>query len=197
MLRRFSFLLLLPLLCAVPTAGRRSEAYFSLSTNETFLPGDKVSVRLSSSGVNALEFRVYKVNDPAAFFERLADPHNFNTITPKEHVEVATPIERFHDWKHRIWTGIRNFFREQFSDESREKIREAQERKANPESAGGKPGSKPPTADIFAQVPLLNSSQLVLRWRQEVPSHFYYERENMPINLLGKGVYLVEATNGE
>ncbi len=80
MLRRFSFLLLLPLLCAVPTAGRRSEAYFSLSTNETFLPGDKVSVRLSSSGVNALEFRVYKVNDPAAFFERLADPHNFGTI---------------------------------------------------------------------------------------------------------------------
>ncbi len=197
MLRRFSFLLMLPLLCAVPTAGRRSEAYFSLSTNETFLPGDKVSVRLSSSGVNALEFRVYKVNDPAVFFERLADPHNFGTSTPKEHVEAATPIERFHDWKHKIWTSIRNFFREQFSDESREKIREAQERKANPQSAGGKPGAIPPTADIFAQVPLLNSSQLVLRWHQEVPSHFYYERESIPINSLGKGVYLVEATNGE
>jgi uncharacterized protein YfaS (alpha-2-macroglobulin family) len=198
MLRRWSFLFALPLLCAVPTAGRRSEAYFSLSTNETFLPGDKVSVRLSSSGVNALEFRVYKVNDPAVFFERLADPHNFGTVTPKEHVEAPTPIERFHDWKHRIWINIRNLFREQFSDESREKIREAQERRANPESvSSGNPGAKPPTADIFAQVPLLNSSQLVLRWRQEVPSHFYYERENIPINALGKGVYLVEATDGD
>jgi alpha-2-macroglobulin len=196
--RRLSFLLALPLLCAVPTAGRRSEAYFSLSTTDTFLPSDKVSIRLSSSGVNALEFRVYKVKDPAAFFERLGDAHNFGRITPKENVVAPTPIERFHDWKHRIWVSIRNFFREQFSGESREKIREAQKRKANPDNAnGGKPGSKPPAADIFAQVPLLNSSQLVLRWRQDVPSHFYYERETVPINSLGKGVYLVEATNGE
>jgi alpha-2-macroglobulin len=197
MLRRFVFLLALPLLCALPTAGRRSEAYFSLSTTNTFLPGEKVSVRLSSAGVEALEFRVYKVNDPSSFFERLGDAHNFNTVTPKEHVEAPTPLERFHDWKHRIWVRIRDFFREQFSDESREKIREAQERRKNPEVAGGKPIPKPPSADLFAQVPLLNSSQLVLRWRQEVPSHFYYERENIPVNSLGKGVYLVEATNGE
>jgi alpha-2-macroglobulin len=196
--RRLSFLLAIPLLCAVPTAGRRSEAYFSLSTTDTFLPGDKVSIRLSSSGVNALEFRVYKVNDPAAFFERLGDAHNFGHSTPKENVAAPTPIERFHDWKHHIWVSVRNFFREQFSGESREKIREAQERRASPDAAGGgKPGVKPPSADLFAQVPLLNSAQLVLRWRQEVPSHFYYERETVPINSLGKGVYLVEATNGE
>ena len=171
----------------------------SLSTNETFLPGDKVSVRLSSSGVNALEFRVYKVNDPAVFFERLADPHSFGQSALKEHIARPTPLERFHDWKHSVWISIRNFFREQFSDESREKIRESRERKANPESCakGGKPAAKSPSPDLFAQVPLLNSAQLILRWRQEVPSHFYYERENVPINSLGKGVYLVEATNGE
>ena len=196
--RRLSFLLVIPLLCAVPTAGRRSEAYFSLSTTDTFLPGDKVSIRLSSSGVNALEFRVYKVNDPAAFFERLGDAHNVGHATPKENVAAPTPLERFHDWKHHIWVSIRNFLREQFSGESREKIREAQERKANPDAAkGGKTAAKPPSADLFAQVPLLNSAQLALRWRQEVPSHFYYEREIVPINSLGKGVYLVEATNGE
>ena len=196
--RRLSFLLALPLIFAVPTAGRRSEAYFSLSTTETFLPGDKVSIRLSSSGVSALEFRVYKVNDPAAFFERLGDAHNFGHMTPKENVAAPTPLERFHDWKHHIWVSIRNFFREQFSSDSREQIREAEERKANPDAGGGvKAGAKSPSADLFAQVPLLNSSQLVLRWRQEVPSHFYYERETVPINSLGKGVYLVEATNGE
>ena len=135
--RRLSFLLALPLIFAVPTAGRRSEAYFSLSTTETFLPGDKVSIRLSSSGVSALEFRVYKVNDPAAFFERLGDAHNFGHMTPKENVAAPTPLERFHDWKHHIWVSIRNFFREQFSSDSREKIREAQERKANPDGAAG------------------------------------------------------------
>ena len=197
MLRRCSFLLVLPLLCAFPTAGRRNEAYFSLSTNETFLPGDKVSIRLSSTGVNALEFRVYKVNDPAQFFERLGDAHHFGAATPKENVTAATPLERFHDWKHRIWVSIRNFFREQFSGESREKIREAQERREHPQSSSAKAEVQPPSADIFAQVPLLNSSQLLLRWRQEVPSHFYYERETVPINSLGKGIYLVEATNGE
>ena len=201
MLRRFlPILLALPLLCAVPTAGRHAEAYFSLSTNETFLPGDKVSIRLSSSGVNALEFRVYKVNDPTVFFERLADPHSFGKFTPKENVVAPTPLERFHNWKHGIWIAIRNFFREQFSQQSREKIRKAQERKSNPQPAASgaeKPAAKSPSPALFAQVPLLNNSQLILRWRQEVPSHFYYERENVPINSLGKGVYLVEATNGE
>src|SRR5271155_3584248 len=157
--RRLSFLLVIPLLCAVPTAGRRSEAYFSLSTTDTFLPGDKVSIRLSSSGVNALEFRVYKVNDPAAFFERLGDAHNFGHLTPKENITAPTPIERFHDWKHHIWVSIRNFFREQFSGDSREKIREAQGRNANPDTAGGGgPAAQPPTADPFASPSLLNKA---------------------------------------
>src|SRR5262245_20785869 len=50
---------------------------------------------------------------------------------------------------------------------------------------------------MFAQVPLLNPRQIVARWRQEVPSHFLSDRQDVPVEALDKGVYVVEATDGE
>ena len=55
----------------IPTGGQEPAAYFSLSTNKTFLPGEKVGIRVYANNVEELEFRVYKIKDPAQFFERL------------------------------------------------------------------------------------------------------------------------------
>ena len=126
-----------------PPRGATPKLIFLSRPTKLFSPATKSAFVSRSSGVNALEFRVYKVNDPAVFFERLADPHSFGKFTPKENVVAPTPLERFHDWKHGIWTSIRNFFREQFSQESREKIREAQERKSNPHPAANGAGRRP------------------------------------------------------
>ena len=57
-----------------PAGGQRPNAFFSLSTNKTYLPGEKIGLRVYANNVDALEFRVYKVNDPALFFERLDNP---------------------------------------------------------------------------------------------------------------------------
>jgi len=188
---RKSVLLLILILCLVaPTEGQRSNAYFSLSTNKTYLPGEKIALRVYSSNVQELEFRLYKIKDPAVFFERLDNPHSFGHITtPKERVENESFLERFEDWKHGLWVDIRDFFRYQFSARSRAEIREQREAKAKAPAA--------PAADVFAQAPVLNSSQLVARWRQAVSPRAYYELENnVPVQNLEKGVYLVEATDG-
>jgi hypothetical protein len=72
---RSKFLASLALLVALalaPQGGAQSpNAYFSLSTTKAYLPGEKVGVQVYSTNVEALEFRVYKVKDPVAFFERL------------------------------------------------------------------------------------------------------------------------------
>ncbi len=172
-----------------PAMAAAASPYFSLSTDKTFLPGEKATVHLYTRDVPALEFRLYRVNDPVLFFEQLGDVHGFGAghFGPKEQIEEETWIERFHDWKHDLWVDIRDFFREQFSAHSRAQIREEQ---------GQKRKSHLGTAVMFAQVPLLNSKQLVARWRQEVPNQFFSERQDVPVEALDKGVYVVEATDG-
>ncbi len=172
-----------------PAAAAAASPYFSLSSDRTFLPGEKATVHLYTRDVPALEFRLYRVNDPVQFFEQLRDVHGFGTqhFEPKEQIEEKTWLERFHDWKHEIWVEIRDFFREQFSAHSRAQIREEQ---------GQRRKSHLGTATMFAQVPVLNSKQLVARWRQDVPNQFFSERQDVPVEALDKGVYVVEATDG-
>src|SRR5215470_3601416 len=167
-----------------------ADPYFTVSTDRTFLPGEKAAVHLYTRDVPALEFRLYRVNDPALFFESLRDVHGFGTghYGPKEQIEEKSRIERYHDWKRGIWVDIRNFFRGQFSVASRATIRE---------NEGRKQKSQVGTAVMFAQMPLLNDKQLVARWRQEVPSQFLSERQDVPIESLEKGAYVVEATDGK
>ncbi len=181
-----AFLLLVSSL-TLPAGAQNPKAYFSLSTNKTFLPGEKVGIRVYSTNVEVLEFRVYRVNDPVQFFERLDNVHNFGRVSPKEQVENPSFLESFHDWKHGLWIEIRDFFRLQFSAHSRAQIRESQAETRKTRTSA---------AEVFAQVPVLNSSQLVARWRQEMPPRFYSETAQVPVSSLGKGVYLVEATDG-
>ncbi len=187
--RRALLLLSLVLFAGIVPAGVRGadEAYFSISTSKTFLPGEQIGIHLYASGVDALEFRIYKVKDPVAFFEGLDDPHQFGHVSENEEIETPSRLELFYDWKQELWGEIREFLRMQFSWRSRAAIR-AEELRAN--------GTKIGSAAVFAQAPVLNSSQLVARWRQALPPRFISESEDVPVNSLPKGAYLVEATDG-
>jgi uncharacterized protein YfaS (alpha-2-macroglobulin family) len=171
------------LMSALPALAR--EPYFSLSTGQTYMPGEKAAVSVYSSGVNDLEFRVYRVNDPQKFFEQLDDVHNFGRSSPRERVEEKTWLERFHDWKHAMWISIRDFFRAQFSRQARAEIRQKQEQR-----------TRMTGAVVFAQVPLLNQQQLVARWHQQMSSEMFSESLSIPVESLSSGVYVVEATDG-
>ena len=177
-------IVILILAVVVPALAR--EPYFSLSSDRTYMPGEKPTVHMYATGVEALEFRVYRVNDPVTFFEKLDDVHSFGHASPKEQVEEKTWIERFHDWKYEWWLLIRDFFRYQFSAKARAEIRRSRAEKSKSVNATG-----------FLQLPLLNSKQLVGRWRQQMPPQFVSESLDVPLELSTPGIYLVEATDGD
>ena len=72
---RFAVLALI-LLCLPGFADDRN-IYFSVTTNKTFRPNEKPKVELYAHNVSVLEFRIYRVNDPLKFFQKLDDVHNF------------------------------------------------------------------------------------------------------------------------
>ena len=87
-----------------------------------------------------------------------------------------------------------DFFRKQYTAESRERIRdwwiERQKEKA-PKPQAGAPATQ------FAQVPVLNPQQLISTWRQNVRTGQRWESASVPVDLPGKGLYLVEAVRGD
>ncbi|HEV2487279.1 MAG TPA: MG2 domain-containing protein [Terracidiphilus sp.] len=188
-LRKSLLAVSLLLLCA---AGHATDAprSFSLSTSRTFASGESVKIQLFARNVPELEFRVYKVNDAQKFFAGLKDLHSFGvqSQSPGEQIDQRTWLERLHDFKAHLWWLVRHFFRGQFTDEARNSFREQQ----------GKLGKKSRVvgAAQFAQVPILNASQLVARWKLETPPALVSETQQLPIDGLASGVYLIEATDG-
>jgi uncharacterized protein YfaS (alpha-2-macroglobulin family) len=185
-----TLLLLLAFYAAIPAAAKDAPRSFSLSTTRTFAPGESVKVQLLARNVPALEFRVYKVRDAEKFFSGLKDLHSFGaqSQSPGEQIDERTWIERLHDFKADLWWRVRRFFRSQFSDEARDSIREHQA------SLGKR--SRVVGATEFAQIPLLNASQLVARWKLVTPPALVSETQQLPIDGLAAGVYLIEATEG-
>ncbi len=187
-------LLIAAVLCTLsPAAGaadRQAARNFSLSTTETFAPGEAVKIELYAHNVPALEFRVYKVNDVEKFYTHLKDLHSFGVVTnsPAEQIDETSWLERIHDWKERLWHRIRAFFRGQFDQGARDSFREGQASLGKRSAVTG--------LSEFAQVPLLNQSQLVARWKLITPPTLVSETLRLPIENLKPGMYLIEATDG-
>ncbi len=188
--RPLLFLALLLAMSAGAAAAKDAPRSFSLSTSRTFAPGESVKIQLFARNVPEFEFRVYEVKDPVKFFAGLKDIHSFgeHNESPAEQIEQKTWLERIHDWKAHLWWEMRHFFRGQFNDQARDSFREQQG------SLGKK--SRVIGASQFAQVPILNSSQLVARWRLQTPPTIVSETQQLPIDGLKQGVYLIEATDG-
>ncbi len=178
------------LLLPAPLFARKAVS-FNLSTTRSYSPGEKPQIHLYAHNVDVLEFRIYRVEDPERFMMGLPELHSFGNQLPggpKEQIDEPTLLERWHDWKHHIWFLVRRFFRDQFSAEARDTLREKQ--------AGMARKSRIVGAAQFAAIPLLNDKRLVARWRQEMPPTFISDSQELPIDPLPAGFYLIEATDG-
>ena len=184
-----AILLLHTLLAPLFAQESDAQPYFSLTSERTYLPGEKVEVAVYSHNVSALQFRVYRVNDPIKFFGQLQEMHSFGGQAPRLPKQAHTWLERFHAWKHRIWAWVRDFIRTQFSPDSRHQIRLWRMQEAAPQKRG-------PQVDEYAQVPVLNQQQLVSTWKWMVPPGERWHSQNVTVPVNEKGVYLVEATEG-
>ena len=185
----FAVLLLHALLSPLLAQEQDVQPYFSLTSDRTYLPGEKVEVAVYSHNVSALQFRVYRVNDPIKFFTQLQEMHSFGGQAPRMPKQAHTWLERFHAWKHRIWAWIRDFIRAQFSPDSRHRIRLWRMEEAAPQKRG-------PQVDEYAQVPVLNQQQLVSTWKWTVLPGERWQSQKVTVPVGEKGIYLVEATEG-
>ncbi len=164
---------------------------FNLSTSKTFAPGEQPKIHLYTHNVDALEFRVYRVKDQIKFIENLRELHSFGPdaeMMAKEQIDERTWLERFHDWKRSLWYRVRDFFRYQFSGDARQAMREKQSSLTRK--------SRILSEAEFAQIPILNQSQLVARWRQMVPETYISDANDLAVPKLESGLYLIEATDG-
>jgi len=184
MKRAFLLLILTFTLCGQT---EEEQPYFSLSSAKTFAPGERATVELSAVDVAALDFRVYRVNDPVAFFAKLEDAHQFGGRAQRPEREL-TAIERFHRWKRHWHSSMRNVFREQFSNDAWADVRTWGRGKSDERETG---------VTNFAAAPLLNSQQVVATWRQRVQSEGRWRGQSIGVDVKDEGVYLVEAARGE
>lgn len=185
----FAALLFSVLLGAGPASAQT--ASFNLSTNQTFSSNEQPKIHLYTRNVDALEFRIYRINDPVKFMTNLRDMHSFGReegLLPAEQIDERTWLEKFHDWKLSLWDTIRDFFRGQFSHHARTQLRRHQSTIER--------HSRIVSEAEFAQVPILNRSQLIARWRQLTPPTFFSDNNTLPLQKLSPGLYLLEATDG-
>jgi hypothetical protein len=89
--------------------------YFTISSGRTFGSTETPAVMLSGWQVDAVQIRVYRVNDPVKFFGELEDPHGFGGARPRIGTKL-TLLERIHDWKRSLRRSIRLDLRNQFTE---------------------------------------------------------------------------------
>jgi hypothetical protein len=168
--------------------------FFSLSTNRTYATSENARLWLDHRGIENLDFRVYRVNDPQKFFSQLSNPHQMGEDEQEElALKVSAEpslLERVRAVKVWAYSGIRNYFRDQLKQNTRVTFNH----KFRAEETGKR---VPLNVADYARVPLLNPSQLVTSWREPLPSlSNYYDRRMIPLGKRESGVYLVEAVGG-
>jgi hypothetical protein len=181
------------LLLIAPTVAQEDEsnAFFSLSSSKTYAPGETPSVSLWAQNVKRLQFRLYRVADPGKFFLQLEDDHNFGGQRPPRGTGDRTLLERVRRWKSSWRSRLRNVARAQFTSDSRGVIRSWRET-VPAESRTPAPAN----IQSYADVPVLNSQQLVKTWEQPIDIKERWASATVKIPVEGKGVYLIEATDG-
>lgn len=161
---------------------------FSLSSSQAFTTRESPSFFLTFRRVTQLDFRVYKVRDPFAFFAALDDPHQSGTGESYAVPQERSWIERLTDWKRRQRSSMRGIARAQLSRNFRAERRAADDRAQTTQRVQL-------NVSTFAQVPLLNPDQLVTSWRELLPNYRDPEFRRVPLDVSEPGLYLVEAVH--
>ncbi|HEX8336089.1 MAG TPA: MG2 domain-containing protein, partial [Pyrinomonadaceae bacterium] len=175
-----------------------AKPFFSLHTNRTYATTDRARVWVNYRGVEALDFRVYKVKDPVKFFRQLDNPHQ---VGEDEQAEVGKSVEQQPTFLEKLralkswgYGHVKTYVRQQLQNQSRKGFN--QHFRAEEDDTSNRTPLN--VATDFARVPLLNPSQMVDKWREKLPPlEDVYDRRMISLGRREPGVYLVEAVNGE
>ncbi|HEY7306218.1 MAG TPA: MG2 domain-containing protein [Bryobacteraceae bacterium] len=178
----FALTIVAPLVCQ-----DEARPYFSISSGRTFGSTETPAVMLSGWQVDAVQIRVYRVNDPVKFFRELEDAHGFGGTRPRVGVR-PTLLERIHNWKRGVRRSIRADLRSQFSESPSAHLRQLFPSKPAAASQN--------RAAYFANAPILNQDQLLLSFIQPLSGRAAWNSSTVSIPVKRKGLFLVEAVHG-
>ncbi len=184
---------------AVETAALESAStatykpYFALSTNRTYGTADRARVWINYVGIDQMDFRVYRVDDPVKFFTNLVNPHQMGEGEKTQIIsglkKEPSALENVRSFKVSIFKTIRDYFRNQLRRGTRESLNQKLNREGD---------RQPLNVADYARVPLLNPDQMVSSWREKLtPLDNVYDTRMVMLGKRDPGVYLIEAVNGD
>jgi hypothetical protein len=175
-----------------PVDSTAEQPVFSLSSSRTYASTDKARVWLNYKGLEQIDFRVYRINDPAKFFRQLDDPHQMGDREKAQAALYRTPtaLETLRAVKDHLYNSLRDYIRAQVRFLTRRAFNQ------NVRKAHSDGDRRPLNVADYARVPLLNPDQMVSSWREKLPPLDSNDRRIIPLGQKEPGVYLVEAVGG-
>lgn len=182
----FSFILLLILW---PASLAADNVYFGLQLSGVHFPGKKIPLHINGQGIRYLDFRIYRVQNPVAFFNGLKNAHSFGTY--KDQYRRGEPtlgknlMEKVRDLRRDWLDNIRDYLRRRLHPETRRWLRQL---------IMGKAEAQRTEVQVLPLVPYLNKEMLVKSWRESFakkPRDWYYYTTTF--TLPQPGVYVIEA----
>lgn len=175
-----------------------AKPFFSINTNRTYATTDRARVWVNYRGLDALDFRLYKVKDPVKFFTLLRNPHQVGEdeegAIAKSVERKPTFLERLREFKNSIYIPVRNYARAQLQNSARKQFNQRFRQDAEEDVTTRTPLN---VAD-YARVPLLNPDQMVSSWREKLtPLEDEYDRRMISLGKREAGVYLVEVVHDD
>jgi hypothetical protein len=173
-----------------------AKPFFSLHTGRTWATTDRARLSVNYRGLTDLDFRVYRVKDPVAFFRGLDNPHQ---VGEDEQAEVGksierkpTFLERLRQFKSLVYGSVKRYVRAQLANQSRQRFNQ-RFRDADEDDTSNR---TPLSVADYARVPLLNPDQMVSSWREKLPPlEDVYDQRTISLGRREPGVYLVEAVH--
>ncbi|MBA3323057.1 MAG: hypothetical protein H0T45_16660, partial [Pyrinomonadaceae bacterium] len=178
--------------------------YFSVQTNRSYGTNERARMWVNYRDIDTLDFRVYRVNEPAQFFKQLEDPHQageneegiFENYWRKRQLTFLEKVRAFKNW---FFYRTRRYVRGQLKRDARQGFNQRFRRDDGDAVDKEVVSSRAPlnVAD-YAQVPLLNEQQLDSSWREKLtPLEDEYDRQSISLGKKQPGVYVVEAVSGD
>ena len=176
-------------LVALATFAQAAQPRFYLSTDRVFSPQDgRVTVRLEARGLEQLDFRLYRIPDPEAFFRAQPDLHRVETQNgPKRASSLDVAAET---WR-LVNQAVLEAGRGELTSEVRAAGRDLYPQEVDRLRVQAETVPPPSTA-----VPLLKDLRLVDRWREDLGNAGEWSYRDVAITARKAGVYLVEAVSG-
>lgn len=168
------------------------EARFNLHSDTIFRPGEIPSIRLSSQNLEQLEFRIYRVDDPVAFFQSQPNVHQIKDPDPA--ITGETVREKVAAKKDSGISWLRRLARQTISVEKRQWLIEKLPWLRSPEQP------KQTVHLVHDPYAPLNEKNLVETWtqavqRQEKKYDWQWDYTDVELKVNNPGVYLVEGLN--